>query len=128
MRERLSLEWKTPITIRTQPRSIALSDELERAILLMTHEAIVNALKHAHASRISVDVRLEADTVTIAVADDGRGFNFKGRYDHAALTRIEPRPEQSAGTRHGAGRPDDDRIDGYRIARRDQGAGRGGGA
>jgi signal transduction histidine kinase len=86
MRDRLSLEWKTPIAIRTEPRSIALSDELERAILLMTHEAIVNALKHAHASRVSVDVRLEADTLTITVADDGRGFNFKGRYDHAALT------------------------------------------
>jgi signal transduction histidine kinase len=92
MRDRLSLEWKTPVTIRTQPRSIALSDDLERAILLMTHEAIVNALKHAHASRISVDVRLEAETLTIAVADDGRGFRFKGRYDHASLTHSDLGP------------------------------------
>ena len=92
MRDRLALEWKTPITIRTHPRSIALSDELERAILLMTHEAIVNALKHAHASRISVDVRLEAETLTIAVVDDGLGFSFKGRHDHASLTHSDLGP------------------------------------
>jgi signal transduction histidine kinase len=87
MGERLAMEWKTPITLRTHPRSMSLSEELEHAILLMTHEAIVNALKHAHPSRISVDVRLDAEALRIAVTDDGRGFGFRGRYDHAALSQ-----------------------------------------
>jgi signal transduction histidine kinase len=87
MGERLAMEWKTPITLKTHPRSISLSEELEDAILLMTHEAIVNALKHARPSRISADVRLDATTLRIAVADDGRGFGFRGRYDHAALAQ-----------------------------------------
>lgn len=87
MGERLAMEWKTPITLRTHPRSMSLSEELEHAILLMTHEAIVNALKHAHPSRISVDVRLDAEALRIAVTDDGRGFGFRGRYDHAALAQ-----------------------------------------
>ena len=87
MGERLAMEWKTPITLRTHPRSMSLSEELEHAILLMTHEAIVNALKHAHPSRISVDVRLDAEALRIVVTDDGRGFGFRGRYDHAALAQ-----------------------------------------
>jgi signal transduction histidine kinase len=87
MGERLAMEWKMPITLRTHPRSMSLSEELEHAILLMTHEAIVNALKHAHPSRISVDVRLDAEALRIAVTDDGRGFGFRGRYDHAALAQ-----------------------------------------
>lgn len=86
MRERLALEWKTPITVTTQPLSMSLSDELEREILLLTHEAVVNALKHARPSRITVDVNQDAGLLRIAVRDDGRGFAFHGRYDHEALT------------------------------------------
>ena len=85
MRRRLELEWKTPISLATRPRSMPLTEELEHAVMFMTHEAVINALKHAHPSRISVDVTLEADTLTITVRDDGRGFAFKGRYDHDEL-------------------------------------------
>ena len=85
MRERLALEWKTPISLTTDPRYLTLPDELEREILFLTHEAIVNALKHAHPSRISVDVNQDNGVVRIGVRDDGRGFAFRGRYDHASL-------------------------------------------
>ena len=85
MRERLALEWKTPISLTTEPQSLSLPDHLEREILFMAHEAVVNALKHAHPSRISVDVNQDNGVVRIGVRDDGRGFAFRGRYDHAAL-------------------------------------------
>src|SRR6185503_17990144 len=59
---------------------------------LMAHEAIVNALKHAHPSRISVDVRSDGGSIVIVVSDDGAGFPFEGRYDHAVLTRMNLGP------------------------------------
>jgi two-component system sensor histidine kinase DevS len=37
-------------------------------------EALSNAARHAHASRVVVDVRADAREVTLVVTDDGRGL------------------------------------------------------
>lgn len=85
IRERLALEWKTPVTLRVAQGLEALPDAIEEAVPLMVHEAAVNALKHAQASRVAVDVDGGQGRLTIAVTDDGRGFPFKGRYNHDTL-------------------------------------------
>jgi signal transduction histidine kinase len=51
----------------------------------MVHEAVVNALKHGAPSRIWVDVEVRHGVLHIVVGDDGHGFPFRGRYEHAAL-------------------------------------------
>lgn len=92
VRERVLLEWKVPVTIRLDPRPIRLSAALEQALPLMAHEAIVNALKHAQPSRISVDVNPDGNSVRLVVADDGAGFAVQGRYDHEALLKMNLGP------------------------------------
>ncbi len=93
LRARLGAEWKTPIALRVVPPSLALPAYTEQAVRLMVHEAVVNALKHAHPSRVSVDVEADASgTVHIAVSDDGRGFPFRGRRDHAQLAAADAGP------------------------------------
>ncbi|MGE3957657.1 MAG: sensor histidine kinase [Vicinamibacterales bacterium] len=92
LRERLALEWKTPVTLRVSPRLASLPPSLDEAVPLMVHEAAVNALKHAQASRVAVDVDGEAGQLRIAVTDDGRGFPFKGRYNHEALAEVRTAP------------------------------------
>jgi signal transduction histidine kinase len=37
-------------------------------------EGLTNALRHARASQVSVDLRLAEDGARLTVADDGRGF------------------------------------------------------
>jgi signal transduction histidine kinase len=93
MRERLALEWKTPVTLRVSPRVASMPEPIAEAIPLMVHEATVNALKHAHPSRVAVDVDAADGHVRIAVTDDGRGFPFRGRYNHETLaaSRVAPR-------------------------------------
>ena len=60
----------------------------------MVREAIVSALKHAHPSRVSVDVlALNVDTLQIIVSNDGSGFRFLGRRDHEALFAAGGGPE-----------------------------------
>ena len=85
MRERLALEWKTPVTLRVSPRVAPMRESIEDAIPPMVHEATVNALKHAHPSRVAVDVEAADGHVRISVSDDGHGFPFRGRYNHEAL-------------------------------------------
>jgi signal transduction histidine kinase len=92
LRERVALEWKVPVTIRLNPPAVRLSDALEQAVPLMAHEAIVNALKYARPSRISIDINAVDGLLTMAVSDDGCGFPFRGRYEHATLVKLDIGP------------------------------------
>jgi signal transduction histidine kinase len=92
LKERVALEWKTPLTIRVGPRVAAIPDAIERAIPPMVHEAVVNALKHGDPSRIRVDVDIDGAALRIIVSDDGHGFPFRGRYDHATLEQARLGP------------------------------------
>jgi signal transduction histidine kinase len=82
---RLSVEWKTPITVHVMPSDLAVPPPLEQAIGLMCQEATINALKHARPSRVSISVAASDADVRLTVVDDGRGFPFTGRFDHDAL-------------------------------------------
>lgn len=82
---RLSLEWKTPVTIHVMPADLSVAPPLAQAIGLMCQEATINALKHAHPSRVSISVAASDREVRLTVVDDGRGFPFSGRLDQAAL-------------------------------------------
>ena len=93
MRERITLEWQMPVTIRFAPDSPPLPERIERAVPLMVHEAIVNALKHGRPSRVAVTLDGGPEELRIVVADDGHGFPFRGRYDHDALTESDSGPK-----------------------------------
>lgn len=93
LRERIALEWKMPVTIRFAPDGAPLPERIERAVPLMVHEAIVNALKHGQPTRVAVTVHGGPEELRIVVADDGRGFPFHGRYEHAALTASRTGPK-----------------------------------
>jgi signal transduction histidine kinase len=87
--DRIATQWKVPVTIRVVRDPAGLSEAVAEAVPLMVHEAVVNAVKHAHPSRVTVTVDAEATGVRILVADDGRGFPFRGRLDHRALLETQ---------------------------------------
>ena len=93
LRDRVSLEWKAVVTIRAADDLPSLSAEMEQKTLLMIHEAVVNALKHAGPSRVNVTLDASSDILRLTVADDGHGFPFEGRYTHAALTHMNSVPK-----------------------------------
>jgi signal transduction histidine kinase len=93
VRERLILEWKMPVSLRLGPCPRELPEPITQGLPLMVHEAVVNALKHAQPSRVSVEVQQHADTLQVIVTDDGRGFAFHGRYDDAALSAMGAGPD-----------------------------------
>jgi signal transduction histidine kinase len=80
IRQRLELEWGTPIAVRATPQDLRVPVGSEQTVRLLVREAIVNALKHAQPSRVSVDIeRSDVGALRIVVANDGRGFPFRGR-------------------------------------------------
>jgi signal transduction histidine kinase len=77
----LRVEWSATNTE-------AVPDRLANEVYLLVHEALVNAARHAGASWVSLEVAHTNGRVTIAVADDGHGHSFKGRYDGATLATL----------------------------------------
>ncbi len=85
MAARLSVEWKTPVAVRVSPPELSLPQTMEQPVRLMVHEAIINALRHAQPSRVSVAIDRGEAELRVAVVDDGHGFAFRGRLSDADL-------------------------------------------
>ncbi len=58
-----------------EPEQFTLEPVLANTAFRVAQEAIVNAVRHAAASRITVELRLAGDALELVVADDGRGFD-----------------------------------------------------
>ena len=79
----------------------SLPEDVEQNLLRIAQEAVTNALKHAHASRISVRLEREANRLQLKVADNGCGFEledaFAGMGGHFGLIGIRERAERIGG-------------------------------
>jgi signal transduction histidine kinase len=74
--------------------------EREFAILRIAHEALNNAVRHAHADHVSVRLSQRPDVVTVEVRDDGVGFDpqrAEVRSRHLGLTSMEERARELGG-------------------------------
>lgn len=79
-----------------------LAQLVEDNLLRIGQEAINNAVKHAQAQRIFVNLVFDARRVQLIVRDDGRGFDNQvagnGRAGHFGLIGMRERAEQIGGT------------------------------
>lgn len=79
-----------------------LAPLVEDNLLRIGQEAMNNAVKHAEAQRIMVNLVFDARRVQLSVRDDGRGFDSglasNGAADHFGLIGMQERAEQIGGT------------------------------
>jgi signal transduction histidine kinase len=81
-----------------------LAHNAEVAIFSVVQEAITNAKKHAHASRIDIEVTPDDDNLAVVVRDNGVGFDTKAvtaRYEERGslgLINMKERAEILEGT------------------------------
>ncbi len=75
---------------------------VEANLLRIGQEAINNAVKHANAQHIAVNLIFDVRRVKLSVRDDGRGFNNQsaanGKAGHFGLIGMRERAEQIGGT------------------------------
>ena len=88
--------------IRVSGRPRPLPAEVERNLLRIAHEAVTNAVRHAGARTIAVDLHFDGNSVDFRVKDDGRGFDPgaagpRGMGDHFGLAGISERAEALGG-------------------------------
>jgi signal transduction histidine kinase len=72
-----SLDFRPRLRV-TGPIDHAVSDPVRSDLIAVVVEALSNIVRHAYAHDITVDVTVEADTLTLRVADDGVGITEGG--------------------------------------------------
>jgi two-component system, NarL family, sensor histidine kinase UhpB len=76
-----------------------LGPSITLAIYRVVQEGLINALRHAQASRVDVDVGSDAERIIVTVADDGIGLSADwARPGHFGLRGLADRVEQLGGS------------------------------
>jgi signal transduction histidine kinase len=82
---RVEWQWGLRIDLQLSDSPLTLPFSFVKEIRFLLLEALVNAARHGRARSVRVAIDIDAAQVRIQVADDGRGFSFRGRHDLKTL-------------------------------------------
>lgn len=92
MSERFEQQWGLKVEDEVAPIIHLLPVSMRHEVYTLVSEAVANAAKHASAKSVHVAASVNASEVRIDVADDGKGFPFRGRYGVTELTKMKQGP------------------------------------
>lgn len=67
-----------PVDVDSPENALELNEDQVTCVYRIVQESIHNAQKHSHGRAIHVDLRRDGATLTVRIADDGRGFDAAG--------------------------------------------------
>ncbi|MBD3263951.1 MAG: hypothetical protein GF375_02470 [Candidatus Omnitrophica bacterium] len=91
LREYLSQCTKTNnirIEFKENTKDIKFDERIEIALYRIVQEAICNAIKHAKASLVKIDLLLAQDRIKLIVEDNGKGFDVSGYRDNKDTNKL----------------------------------------
>lgn len=74
MSDRLSSEYSVGIKFSTSGDPFPVEQQQTHELLMVTREALVNAILHGHPTSIEVQMQFSAQALDLLIQDDGRGF------------------------------------------------------
>jgi signal transduction histidine kinase len=83
--DRIEREWTLRVRLHVDSGTAAIPARVASDVSLGVREALVNVARHAHASTALVNIQTAFDGLRVTISDNGRGFPFRGRWDHARL-------------------------------------------
>jgi ligand-binding sensor domain-containing protein/signal transduction histidine kinase len=99
---RLTMETGVTAKVEVSGTFRPLTPLIEGNLLRIGQEAINNAVRHAEARNILINLRFDARRVQLSVRDDGRGFDYRGSTNgdakHFGLLGMQERSVQLGGT------------------------------
>jgi signal transduction histidine kinase/streptogramin lyase len=98
--KRITAETSTVLAFSTRGTPRPCSSQVEEQVLRICQEGILNAIKHASASRIRMEARYEERSLTVRINDDGCGFELEQAVGngHCGLASMRERAESVGGT------------------------------
>src|SRR6266404_1827699 len=79
---------------------VRLPGAVETALYRIVQEAVNNAVKHAHAHSVRIELKRSPSKVACSVRDDGSGFDMRRRTDGLGLIGIRERLNALGGSLH----------------------------
>ncbi|MBL7938457.1 MAG: hypothetical protein JNL43_03780 [Flavobacteriales bacterium] len=98
--EDLSIKLRTDLAIEAGQEHRDIPPDVKRNVLLILKETVSNALKHAQAKSIHVDLYIGVMELVLKVADDGRGFMPDGVTRGNGLGNLQKRASELRGVLH----------------------------
>lgn len=89
------IEFELSATVPEEP--YRLTDSCRKNVYLIFKEAIHNIIKHSHARKVQVSVRLAEHRLWLEVDDDGTGFEVSGTSRGHGLRNMSKRAETLGG-------------------------------
>jgi signal transduction histidine kinase len=75
--DKYSNSWPISVTFSAEGLKKRLPPNVELVLYRIVQEALTNVAKHSGAGSVEVRLRRRSNTVTVTVADDGRGFDLR---------------------------------------------------
>lgn len=75
--EKYSTAWPIKVTFSAEGLKKRLPTNVELVLYRIVQEALTNVAKHSGASTVEINLRRRSNTVTVAVYDDGKGFDIR---------------------------------------------------
>ena len=85
-------------TISGEHRVKGLGLEFKRNVVLFCKEALTNVVKHAGATAVAVDVALKDNHFSLAIRDNGRGFDLQAPTRGNGLANLRTRARNISGS------------------------------
>ena len=75
---RISGQWGVACRVAASPGEIEVPIRLERNVRQIVREAVANAVRHGHATRIETRLSRSGGALEVEISDNGSGFPFEG--------------------------------------------------
>jgi signal transduction histidine kinase len=86
------------VTVDASLDDVTVPEPVEHALLRITQEALANAVRHGHASQLTVSVTRHDGHIELTVRDAGSGFDAAAAHPGRGLTHIRDRTAELGGT------------------------------
>jgi ligand-binding sensor domain-containing protein/signal transduction histidine kinase len=101
MSQQISQEFGIPVGFRTVGKRFGLDQSAVHDLLMVTREALYNAVRHGQPHRVQVEVCYEERCCRVKISDDGSGFDFasvaSSSTGHYGLIGMRERVERIGG-------------------------------
>ena len=102
--EGLRVEFRAPSDAALE--GLDLAPDRRRHLLLVLKESLSNVARHAGASEVAIEIRIERGLLGLSIRDDGRGFDPDAATSGHGLASLRQRAAKLGGTIRIDSRPD----------------------